>query len=270
MIKSIYIMREDGTLLYSQDLVDEKFNANTLVGFCASITNFGREALRIAVNTVGIGNKNEMILEHITEDELIAVAISSREDDKGLVSRILRNILQDFMDKHSPNYDPSDVDVFDMQMVVKLNVERRTSPPPLYRATLASLVLAASSYGIVMLSVLFARYFTLPLVDEVAINNQKSPVMSLIALYAILLFFTLAVPSFIAGYIVGNKNQSLLVGMVSVFISMAWYGIGSQSAIVHIIMLSLPVAIGASLFFAYIGQKMSSRTRLIGISGRGR
>ncbi|GAI99743.1 unnamed protein product, partial [marine sediment metagenome] len=46
MLKNLYIMDENGKLLYSRDFVrEQKYDDNLLIGFFTSITNFSKEAL---------------------------------------------------------------------------------------------------------------------------------------------------------------------------------------------------------------------------------
>ena len=63
MIKSIYIMQENGVLLYSKNFLKEKFDSNLLVGFFASIANFSREALNSVVKNMDLGEDNKLILQ---------------------------------------------------------------------------------------------------------------------------------------------------------------------------------------------------------------
>ncbi len=56
MLKNLYILDENGILLYSKEFTrEEQYDDNLLIGFFTSIANFSREALGTAVKNVNLG-----------------------------------------------------------------------------------------------------------------------------------------------------------------------------------------------------------------------
>ena len=106
MLKNLYIIDENGRLLYSKDLVrEQEYDDNLLIGFFTSITNFSREALGTAVKTVDLGENNKLIVVPKQDERILGAAIVSSKDNNELVAKILKNILQEFIDSYSPDYD---------------------------------------------------------------------------------------------------------------------------------------------------------------------
>jgi hypothetical protein len=105
MFKNIYIISTNGMMYYSKKFIDEGFDDNLLVGFFTSTTNFSREALESVVKYVDLGSDNKLVLESKPDEDIFAAAIVSSKDNNNLVSTILKNILQDFIDEFYPDYN---------------------------------------------------------------------------------------------------------------------------------------------------------------------
>ena len=99
MLKILYIMNENGILLYSKEFSrEEKYDDNLLIGFFTSISNFSREALGTAVKNVNLGENNKLILVPHDDEGLLGAAIVSSNDNNELVTRIIKEILEEMKD----------------------------------------------------------------------------------------------------------------------------------------------------------------------------
>ena len=99
-------MDEHGILLYSKQFISEQqYDDNILIGFFTSIANFSREALGTAVKNVDLGENNKLILTPIEDEGLLGAAIVGSNDNNDLVTKIIRDIMQEFIDSYSPDYD---------------------------------------------------------------------------------------------------------------------------------------------------------------------
>ena len=116
MFKSIYILDENGILLYSKNFMKEKYDDNILIGFFSSITNFSREALGSIVKNIDLGENNKLIITAISDENLLGAAIVSSNDNNNLVTSILKDIVQDFIDTYSPYYDPDKIFQDEMEL----------------------------------------------------------------------------------------------------------------------------------------------------------
>ena len=125
MIKSLYIMQENGVLLYSKNFLKEKFDSNLLVGFFASIANFSREALNSVVKNMDLGEDNKLILQPMSKEKLIAAAIVNSSDNNELISQILNNIILDFINEIIVEESVENIDNVQVDKIVKENLKRK-------------------------------------------------------------------------------------------------------------------------------------------------
>ena len=109
MIKDLYIMNQNGVLLYVKHYAKDHYDDNIIIGFFASVANFSREALNSVVQNIDLGEENKLILLPNFEEKLLAAAIVNPVDDNDLVNSILKNVVQDFIDQYAPDYKPEKV-----------------------------------------------------------------------------------------------------------------------------------------------------------------
>jgi len=158
MIKSIYILDEQGFLLYSKNFMKEQYDENILIGFFTSIANFSREALNSIVKNVDLGENNKLILFPIEEEKLLGATIVNSNDNNDLVSSILRGILLEFINLYAPDYDPEKIIQEDMEEVINNNLKGKTLSSPFWRIFLSWIIVGPISPFLIFLSI-FATIF---------------------------------------------------------------------------------------------------------------
>ncbi len=154
MLKNLYLMDENGRLLYSKDFVrEQKYDDNLLVGFFTSITNFSREALGTAVKNVDLGENNKLIIVPKQDERILGAAIVSSNDNNELVVKILKNILQEFIDSYSPDYDTEKIIQEEMEKNIQKNLKGKTTSSPIIRMAISWLINGSLIYPLILLSI---------------------------------------------------------------------------------------------------------------------
>ena len=137
MIKRIYIMKFNGILLFSKNFIKtEKYDDSIFIGFFASIANFSREALDSIVEYIDLGHNNKLILYPQLKEKLLTAAIVSSIDDNDLISKILRNIAQDFIGEFGPDFNPNKINKEETEHIIEENLEGKISSTLLKRLIL--------------------------------------------------------------------------------------------------------------------------------------
>ena len=120
MIKSIYFLDENGFLLYSKNFMKEKYDQNVLIGFFSSIANFSREALGGIVKNIDLGENNKLIFVPNLEERILGATVVSSNDNNQLVTLIVKNMMQDFIDSYSPDYDLESIYPDDVESIINI------------------------------------------------------------------------------------------------------------------------------------------------------
>jgi len=141
MLKNLYILDENGILLYSKEFTrEEQYDDNLLIGFFTSIANFSREALGTAVKNVNLGENNKLILVPNEDERLLGAAIVSSNDNNELVTKIIKEILQEFIDSYSPEYDQEKIIQEEMEKVIQDVLLTKIIHSPIVRVTVSWLI----------------------------------------------------------------------------------------------------------------------------------
>ena len=262
MLKSMYVMDENGILLYSKNFMKEKYDDNILIGFFTSIANFSREALGTAVKTVDLGENNKLILVPKPEERLLGAVIASLNDNNELVSGILANVLQDFIDSFSPNYDPDDIISEDMDKIIESHMKGKILQSPKIRMFLSWLIVAPLSYLLILLSisatafiyeVLNLNRFLAP--DQ--LFTRFMPALILLSTANIIILFLL--PNLILGYLSPNWKIATLSSFIYLAITITLYFYSIEPNFAYIVIGHLPLALIFTLFFLFIGIRLASK-----------
>ncbi|MFX0142373.1 MAG: hypothetical protein ACFFDN_52520 [Candidatus Hodarchaeota archaeon] len=266
MIKSIYIMRENGELLYIKNFMKEKYDNNILIGFFTSVANFSREALGSIVKNLDLGENNKLILTPIPDEELLAAAIVSERDHIDLINKILMNIMQDFIDLFSPDYDPEKIYTEQMEEIIALNLRKRVVRAPALRIFFAWLCLLPLSGLLMLLSIyittIFLPFFNLQeIYDPENLFTLFMPIIYLLSTFII--FFVFAPPNLVSGYLTVNRKAAYVNSIAYIILVILWFSLSIEPLYSYVIISNIPIVIIASIFFAYIGVRLSSKRNLV-------
>ena len=262
MLKSVYILDEQGFLLYSKNLMKEKYDENILIGFFTSVANFSREALNSIVKNVDLGENNKLILFPIDEEDLLGAAIVSSNDNNDLVSSILKDILLEFVNLYAPHYDPEIILREDMDRVIDNSLKGKTLSSPFWRLFLSWIIVGPLSPFLIFLSI-FATIFIYEtlnlnrLLTPEQLFTRFMPALILLSTANIILSFLL--PNLIIGYLSPNWKLALINSLIHFIFSIALYSVSAEPNFVYIVLGQLPLTLIFSLFFMFLGTRLSSR-----------
>jgi len=262
MLKSLYILDEQGFLLYSKNFMKEQFDEDILIGFFTSVANFSREALNSIVKNVDLGENNKLILFPIDEEDLLGAAIASSNDNNELVSSILRDVLLDFVDLYAPEYDPEKIIREDMEEVINNNLKGKTLSSPFWRLFLSWIIVGPLSPFLIFLSI-FATIFIYEtlnlnrLLTPEQLFTRFMPALILLSTANIILSFLL--PNLIIGYLSPNWKLALLNSIIHFILSITLYSVSAEPNFVYIVLGQLPLTLIFSLFFMFLGIRLSSK-----------
>jgi len=256
MFKSLYIMDENGLLLYSKNFMKHQYDENILIGFFTSIANFSREALGGVVKNLNLGQNNKLI------ERLLGAAIVSDNDNEDLISRILKNVLQDFIDTYSPDYEIEKILEEEMQHIIDSNLSDNILHSPLKRLILSWIIVGPLIYPLILLSIYATNFIYLILdlnrfLTLEFLFTRFLPALILLSIFNIIILFL--IPNFVLGYLSPNRKIAFLNSIIHVGVSITLYFYSSEPNFAYIVISNLPLAVIFSLFFLFVGTRYSSR-----------
>jgi len=262
MIKSIYFLDENGFLLYSKNFMKEKYDENILIGFFSSIANFSREALGGLVKNVDLGENNKLILIPNSEERILGATVVSTNDNNDLVTLIVKNIMQDFIDSYSPDYDLETIYPDDMERIINNNLRGKIMPSPRIKLLLSWLIVGFLCYFLILLSINVTsfmytsfnlnRFFT-----PEQLFTRFMPILILLSTINIIILFLL--PNLILGFLSLNWKIATLNSFIYLGITITLYFYSTEPNFAYIIVGHLPLSLIFSLFFLFIGTRYSSK-----------
>ncbi len=262
MLKSVYFLDENGILLYSKNFIEKKFDENILIGFFSSIANFGREALGSVIKNVDLGENNKLILVPNEEERILGAAVAGTSDNNDLITVILKNMMQDFIDAYSPEYDPELIFPDEMEVIFSNNLKGKVMQKPIIRTLLSWLLVGPLSYLLIVLSInvtLFIfQYFNLNrFYNAEQLFTRFMPILILLSTANIIILFL--PPNLIFGFLSPNWKIATLNSFIFLGVSITLFFFSSEPQFAYIIVGQLPLTLIFSLFFLFIGIRYSSK-----------
>ncbi len=262
MIKSLYILDENGILLYSKNYMIKKYDQNILIGFFSSISNFSREALGTIVKNVDLGENNKLILVPISEERILGAAIVSDNDNNTLVRLILTNIMQDFIDAFSPDYDPDTIFPDDMERIINNNLKGKTLHSPRMRLLLSWLIVGPITYFLILLSInvtvfIFETFNLNRFFTPEQLFKRFMPYLILLSTANIIILFLL--PNLVLGFLASNWKIAILNSFIYLAVTITLYFYSTEPNFAYIVIGHLPLTLIFSLFFLFVGIRYSSK-----------
>ena len=263
MLKNLYIMDENGRLLYSKDFVrEQKYDDNLLIGFFTSITNFSREALGTAVKNVDLGENNKLIIVPKQDERLLGAAIVSSNDNNELVSNILKNILQEFIDSYSPDYDTEKIIQEEMEKNIQSNLKGKVISSPIIRVGISWLINGSLIYPLILLSIyatlfIFAAFDLTQYLYGDDLFTKFFPALILLSTGNIIILFLF--PNFLFGILSPNRRVAIANSIIHLAITIVLFAYSAEPAFAYIIIGHLPLTLIFSLFFLFVGIRFSSK-----------
>ena len=262
MIKSIYIMDENGFLLYSKNFMEDQYEQDILIGFFASIANFSREALGSIVKNIDIGKNSKLILFPNVEEKLLGATIVSSNDNNDLVMGILKNIVQDFVDSYSPDYNIDQILEEDMSQIIDSNMKNQILRSPIRRLILSWFIVGPLS----LILILFSINVTIFIYEIFNLNRFLTPELLFIRFMPILVLLStinigilFLVPNMILGYLSPNWKIAVVNSLAYLVVTITQYFYSSEPNFAYIVIGNLHLSLIFSLFFLLLGIRYASK-----------
>lgn len=261
-------MKYNGTLLFSKIYAEEgKYDDNILIAFFASLANFGREALNRIIQYMDLGADNKLVLVPLAEEELLAVAIVNPIDDNGLIRNILQNILRDFVDLYTPEYNKDEVNEDVVDPLINENLEGKISYSLKYRLILAWIIVVPISILLIFLNLMAIDYFFEYQEEQVPLYTQEDIFLDVLPQAAFItileLIIVLGFPNFILGYIIIHKFGSFMNSSIYTAIILIIYFYIVEPLFAFLIIYYSPLGVIISLGAAYIGLRIGLKRKMI-------
>ena len=261
-------MKFNGILLFSKNFIKtEKYDDSIFIGFFASIANFSREALDSIVEYIDLGHDNKLIIYPQLKEKILAAAIVSSVDDNDLISKVLRNITQDFMGEFGPDFNPNKINKEETERIIAENLEGKISNTLLKRLIyswilLIPLCILLNFININSREFVFQYlYLDQDTYTQEEIYTEVMPSMVWISLLVMLIVFIL--PNLISGYLVLNEKYAYLNSMIYLVLIVSIYFFTIESVFAYVIISYLPLVILMSIGFAYLGFRLAKKRKII-------
>ncbi|MFX1469142.1 MAG: hypothetical protein ACFFB8_10800 [Promethearchaeota archaeon] len=261
MIKSMYILDENGILLYSKNFIEKQYDQDILIGFFSSIANFSREALGTIVKNVDLGENNKLILVTHPRESILGAAVVEVSDNNTLVTSIVTNIIQDFIDSYSPDYDLESIFPDEVETIINNNLKGKIMQSPMIRIFISWLIVGSISYLLILLSInatyFIYNYYNLgQFITQQQLFTRFMPILILLSTVNIIILFL--PPNLIFGFLAPNWKIAVLNSFIFLGVTIALYFYSIEPYFAYIIIGHLPLTLIFSLFFLFIGLRYSS------------
>ncbi len=260
-------MKENGVLLFSKNFLDENFDSDILIGFFASIANFSREALNSVVKNVDLGANNRLVLHAIPEEKLLGAIIGSSLDNTELINEILLNVMLDFIDNFSPNYEIEQIKNANMEKLIDDNLKSRIMQSPRQRYVLSWFMVGPLSYFLMLISIyvtqLLYSFFNVDILlfSQTQIFTELMPALAFLSTANVFILFLL--PNLILGYLTPSKKVAYLSSIIHLSVVLTLYSFSTEPLFAFIIVAYLPFAFFLAIIFCYIGLRLSWKKKLV-------
>ena len=263
MLKNLYILDENGILLYSKEFTrEEQYDDNLLIGFFTSIANFSREALGTAVKNVNLGENNKLILVPNEDERLLGAAIVSSNDNNELVTKIIKEILQEFIDSYSPEYDQEIIIQEEMEKVIQDVLLTKIIHYPIVRVTVSWLINIPFTILLIFVSInatllIYAAFNLNQYFNIDQLFSRFFPALILLSTGNIIILFLF--PNLVFGFLSINRNLAVMNSLIHLGVTVALFFYSSEPAFAYIVLGAFPLTLIFSLFFLFIGIRLSSK-----------
>ncbi|MHA1684052.1 MAG: hypothetical protein ACTSUE_24145 [Promethearchaeota archaeon] len=266
MIENLYVMKENGELIYYKHMRGESIDENILVGFLAAVGNFGRDLFNGMIDAMGVGEDKKLILHFNQKAQLISAAIVDKRDNNLLVKRILREFTVGIVEEYGTRIDAISVDKSllerDLKAVLKGKIAARKG-----RNFFFGLLVALAFLYPLFLAGLYAIMFfvenvvlKLNLSSDTALFSAFLPLM--IVAIIIYIFILYLFPMLLSGFVAGQFRFAVWIGVIFHGATLVLYVLSRLVETMFITLSFTPVIIIFMLFFSYIGVRIANRKKL--------
>ncbi|MHA1819840.1 MAG: hypothetical protein ACTSU2_05625 [Promethearchaeota archaeon] len=269
MIKQLYILKQNGILLYSKIFKqsENEFEQDLLLGFFSSIANFSKEALNTVIENINLGKNEKVIIYPNYNEKILSVAIVSIDDTDELITSILREITQDFIDTYAPDYNPHNINYSEVDKIIKENLQGKIMGAKIKRFFVSWLILLPLSFAFSLFSGLIATiaFDMLNLSSKISNSDQLYfeflPGMLLLISLISLIIYT--IPCILSGFIVADKKLAILNSVLIIGIFIFEFLLNPEMIVIaYIIIAYFPMELIIVIFFSWVGINIALKKKL--------
>jgi len=226
MIKNIYILKDDGTFLYTHDYTPETIDKQILLGFIMSTVHFSKEAFSGIIRRIEVPN-GQLVTFRENYTKIIVSVLSSENDDIQLIQHVLEDVFDKFLEKFGKQINSEKIleESKSFDPILSNLLSHRTKKRSYFQnligfgiALLLMIPLALLSQLVLMN--MFTTYFTEVLSGSIH-NTGEIFVDIMVGGILIVLIYVLImvpIPSFIVGYFAGTKRRGMVFSLLFLLI----------------------------------------------------
>ncbi|MHA1894259.1 MAG: hypothetical protein ACTSX4_07155 [Candidatus Helarchaeota archaeon] len=278
MIKNIYILKDDGTFLYTHDFVQETIDKQILLGFIMSTVHFSKEAFSGIIRRIEVPD-GQLVIFREPYTKIIISALSSPQDDMELIQKVLELVFDSFLEMFGKKIDSENFieesSSFDSTLkdLISHKTKKRNIIQILIGLGLALILLIPLSIlAQLILTNLFEGLFSKFLTGgSIIIKNIDVLFLQFMAggllLFLIYGFLMIPLPCFVIGYFSGTKKRGValsliflvIMNVIFMFIRNDFFNITTSLTIVN-----LPIVIMLALVSGLAGGWTMEKRNLFG------
>ncbi|MHA2289265.1 MAG: hypothetical protein ACXABG_10825, partial [Promethearchaeota archaeon] len=227
-----------------------------------SVANFSREALGTAVKNVKLGEENKLVLLPNEDERLLGAAIVSPKDNTELVRKIIKEILREFVDSYSPDYDKEKILQEEMDQIIQDVLRTKTIHSPGLRFVLSWLINAPLTVLMVFVSIavtlfIYASFNLTQYFNIDQLFTRFFPALILLSTLNVVILFLF--PNLLFGFLSTNRKVSIVNSIIHLGATITLFFYSSEPAFAYIVLGFLPLTLIFVLFFFSIGIRASSK-----------
>jgi hypothetical protein len=257
MIDYIAILKQNGEMLYSKNIIGQTLEEEILMGFFASVSNFSQVALQMFVDEISLGEYKKIVLVMAPYEKLIIGAIVDREDSKRATQRLLNEMLIRFIGAYGPNFQRSLIKIPDVENMWSGVMKQCTRHFGLKQKVKNGFILGF--LGLIVRGISFLIGINLMGLFNITNQNIDPTSFALLGTLNVLLLY--GFPVFLDGYLTGIRKTALRNVIIYLIIIQISYRF--DTTLLPIISGYLPVSIILAIVFSLAGVYYAQQKVLI-------
>lgn len=265
MIRSLYILKLNGVLLYSYSYGEEPISEHIFAGFLASIANFSQESLQSLIDRVDLGNNQILVLYKPSNEKIIYAATISKKDNVQLTQTILADFAELFGTEYGPNYSPEKIDdaktIGFFEQILNPRLISRNKITKIIAFGVSLILICAIAYLIYQFTEYFYIYMGLEKGAKISWDVNSRYLLYLIIIAAGGVFLLYPINMFLLGYLNGEIIPSRISAFVILIILHIWFFI-LRDTLFWVFLVFFPLAWVMSYFFIDLGIKFVNMRKM--------
>jgi hypothetical protein len=265
LIQSFYILKLNGVQIFSHDFVEQTIDEQILAGFFASVANFSQEALQSLIDRIDIGDNKTLILYKAPKEKTIYAAIIPDKDDVILCQQVLSDFSDLFNAEFGSSYSPKNFTPTKVMEVFNRVVKPKIVSRNVFRS-LGAFVISTATIGLIAyLILLFTEYFYiymgLEAGETISMEINSNFIVYLLVIASICVFFLYTGPTFLFGFLTGQKLFNRIAIIVILVLIELWF-FYLRDTLFWVFGVYIPLALVLSVYCSDLGIKFANSRKI--------